>query len=551
MSADTIYALIPEMLVVLVATFVYVAGAFTSARTFWTLATTIGLLVAAGLLVDQYRGLFWPNDGSARPIAVAAVAGPLAIDLFGMYARFLALGVGLVFTLILTPGAVRPRPGQESPSGAPENFLPESLGSLLLIVAGLMLVAGARDLALVFLGLELISIPTYILLFLAPRSAGPEGEIRGHEATAKYFFLSILSSAVLLYGFSFLYGVAGSTDLARIAQALGAESAPSAPAKIGLALVVAGLAFRLALVPFHFYAPDVYQGTSLANAGLLSIVPKIAGVLVMTRVLIVAAPGLESFGWRIALVLSMLTMTLGNLLALWQRNLRRMFAYSSIAHGGYLMIGLASAFALAGAERRFDGVAAALVYLSVYAIASAGAFAAWTYLGRDDRPIENVAELAGLCRSRPWAALAIAVSMFSLAGIPPLAGFWGKFHLFSSAIELALGDTPSGIQERWFLALSIVGVLNAAVAATYYLRVVAAMYFQPEAESRLPAQGGWGPGLAMFACLALSVAAGLYPRLLSTGATAASESTRPQATADLAAAFAGEVAPPERDAIRR
>ncbi len=254
---------------------------------------------------------------------------------------------------------------------------------------------------------------------------------------------------------------------------------------VGMVLVVGGLGFKIAAVPFHFYAPDVYQGTTNTNAGLLAVVPKIAGIVALVRLVSTTLPPDTAIGWQLALVLAIITMTVGNVCALWQRNIRRLLAYSSIAHAGYMLIG----FAVGLAAPELGGIAAMLFYLAVYALASLGTFAALTYLSSQQHEVSDMGELSGLSRAHPWIAGAIAVCMFSMAGIPPLAGFWGKLALFSGAIRLAVAD--AGSISTWFLLLAIVAALNAATAAAYYLRVIGAMYFRP-ATSTPPAEGGPG-----------------------------------------------------------
>ena len=324
----------------------------------------------------------------------------------------------------------------------------------------------------------------------------------------------MLSSAILLYGFSFLYGVAGSTDLAAVRAVLGnAAVLPTgfaALSKLAMALMFAGLCFKIAAVPFHFYAPDVYQGTTYPNAALLSVVPKAAGLVAMVRLLVMAMPGMEPYSWRVVLAVSLLTMTLGNVLALWQDDLRRLLAYSSIAQAGYMLIGLAVGLATGNAPGPWNGVAALGFYLVAYAAATIGAFAVLEHLGRPDRRLDGVEELAGLGRTRPLAAALLAVFMFSLAGVPPLAGFWGKLLVFGSALNVGGAAGAEGSLQWWFTGLAIVGVINAAVAAAYYLRVVAVMYFRtPLATPR--AQGGAGAWWAAVACALLVVGIGLYP----------------------------------------
>jgi NADH-quinone oxidoreductase subunit N len=489
----TLYLLGPEMVLVATATAIYLAGAFFQVRGGAGWLAAAGILLAAGtlLLQDQRIEMF-------SPVAAPWLSGPLVVDWFGHAARWGVLLLGLLLVMI----------GSRTQRDQPAEYF----GTLLLVLAGLMIAASASELILLFLGLELVSIPTYILLYLGRRGAAAQ------EATTKDFFLSVLSSALLLYGFSFLYGATGTMllpemRLALLQQTDGAAAAVLTP--VGLILVLAGLGFRLTIVPFHFYAPDVYQGTSNLNAGLLSTLPKVAGLLVLVRLLIAVYPEAEALAWKLALVLAILTMTLGNLLALWQDNLRRLLAYSSIAHAGYILVGLAVGMALAGpaAESSADsiglgGIGAALFYLAVYCLATLGAFAALVYLGDADRPIDGVDDLAGLGETNPLTALGLTAFMFSLAGVPPLVGFWGKLALFGGALEVdSLGGGPLRL---WFVGLAVIGVLNAAVAAAYYLRIVAVMYFRSPLASP-PVQGGPGAASAALLCAVLVVAVGLFP----------------------------------------
>jgi NADH-quinone oxidoreductase subunit N len=230
----------------------------------------------------------------------------------------------------------------------------------------------------------------------------------------------------------------------------------------------------------------------------------------------------------LALVLAILTMTIGNVCALWQKNIRRLMAYSSIAHGGYLLIGLAAASAAsaAGDESLRGGITAMLFYVLVYALATMGTFAALAYLGSSRREIDGVDDLAGLGRSQPVIAGAIAIFMFSLAGIPPLAGFWGKLTLFGSAVQLATTSSTGGI-SLWFTVLAIVGALNAAIAAAYYLRIVAVMYFQPTTRS-VPAAGGTSAFAATALCALLVVAIGILPGRLIDASSQSEQFLQPR-----------------------
>jgi NADH-quinone oxidoreductase subunit N len=503
----TIQLLAPEVLLIVAASAMFVAAAFTRNRAWWAFSSIVAYGGAAVVLASQA----WPG------LASSIATGPIIIDPMSLGLRWLALLVGLVFTLI----AARL---------ADEDLAGEYFGCLMLVAAGLMITSSANELVLLFLGLELISIPTYVLLFLG------RNDRASAEATMKYFYLSILSSALLLYGFSFLFGlgkttlIAGTASVPGIREALAAPQAgnPLAPlAPLALVLIVAGLGFKLAIAPLQFYAPDVYQGTTSANAGLLAVAPKIAAVAALIRLVVIAMPPTAEFAWQLALILAILTMTIGNVCALWQRNIRRLLAYSSIAHGGYLLIGLAAAAAAnAATQGAFrGGVTAMLFYVLVYALATMGAFAALAYLGSARRDLNDVNELSGLGRTQPLIAGALAVCMFSLAGLPPLAGFWGKLNLFASAIQLAV-SAPSGL-AYWFTVLAVAGAVNAAIAAAYYLRIVAVMYFQPAAEP-VAASGGPTARLAAIVCAGLVVAVGAWPGGFLDIAVRSEAAARPQ-----------------------
>jgi NADH-quinone oxidoreductase subunit N len=512
---STIQLLLPEITLITAATIIYLLGAFASLRQGATLLAGAAILVAAGLLLSQSGAIEPSAVANAKPVSLAN--GPLVVDLFSYSVRWGILVVGLVITLI---GGNRESTSQS-----------ESTGSVLLMLAGLMLIAAGNELTLIFAGLELVSIPTYIILYVGRHDA------RGQEAASKYFFLSILASAVLLYGFSLLYGVSGSTKLAQIAAAVSSQENGWATTLVPLAMlfVFAALAFRLTAVPFHFYAPDVYEGTSNANAGLLSTLPKIAGLAAITRILLAGLPGWESLGWKVALVVAVLTMTLGNILALWQTNIRRMLAYSSIAHAGYLLIGVAVALAArsisAASEAanasviQINGLGTSVFYLASYILATLGTFAALTYLSSGPKQLSTLDEIAGLNRRNPVVALMMAIFMFSLAGVPPMVGFWGKFTLVMGALTLDETNTVTGGSLRpWFVGLAIVTVLNGAIAAAYYLRVIGAMYFRASDRNTLDRRAFSGPGLATAICVAAVVGLGLMPRQLMDASNRAGKS---------------------------
>jgi NADH-quinone oxidoreductase subunit N len=511
-SIETVGLLLPEVVVVAVATFIYVAGTFCDCRRAWSWLALGGLALAAVFLYRQ------PTE--------SVFNGPLAADSLGIYVRWMSLAVGALLVLLTARSASH---GQA----------PEIMGSLLLLIAGMMLVSISGELVLLFAGLELVSIPTYVLLYLGRRDAPSQ------EATTKYFFLSILSSAVLLYGFSFLYGLSGTTVLAEMAQRLAdgsvAENVRPLAVVAGV-LVFAGLCFRIGAVPFHFYAPDVYQGTTHANAAMLSFAPKLVGLVALVRIVSLGLPGMEGLGWRVALVVAMLTMTLGNTMALWQDNVRRLLAYSSIAHAGYLLIGVAVGFAHAGGGEPFGaaGLSSMLFYLVVYAIATTGAFAVLDYLGTHDRPVDNVDELAGVGRTHPFAGVAMALFMFSLAGVPPMAGFFGKLTLLFGAVGEGYEVHSGTTLNAWFLLLAVVAVLNSAISAAYYLRIVAAMYFRSPLGS-LPGQRNPSAWLAMFASAVAVLVLGILPGPVRQSAAAARDALlsveRPEPAASAQAAL--------------
>jgi len=509
----TISTIWPELMLVGLATWIIVLSAFQKSRWWWSVFAVCcyGLAALAMFRQDSY---LWPvfAAGNAEPYT-----GPIAVDFLAHGARWLALVMGVLFTLMLS-------------GGARDELHGEITGCLMLLTTGVMIACEANDLVLLFLGLELISIPTYVLLFLT-RNGRPAA-----EATVKYFFLSILSSALLLYGFTFLYGIAGSTNLSDIHAAMSGTKLEAGEllslAPVALVLIVAGLGFKIAAAPFHFYAPDVYQGAANTGAGLLATAPKIAGIIVLLRLVVFAMPAASGVAWQLMMTLSLFTMTIGNVCALWQNDIRRMLGYSSIAHSGYMLIGVTTALALPATGDA--GVSAVLIYLTVYCLASATVFAALTFLSGPGREVSGLRELDGLGKTRPAAAAVIAVSMFSLAGIPPLAGFWGKFSLFGGALQTASATGNSNV-SFWLYVLVIVGALNAAIAAAYYLRVVSAMYFR-EQVADTPARGGEGAMVAMAIAAILTCFTGASPHGVAKLADIASKSVRSSVIAESKAA---------------
>jgi NADH-quinone oxidoreductase subunit N len=379
----------------------------------------------------------------------------------------------------------------------------ECCAMVLLSLAGIGLVAVADDWLLLFFALELVSVPTYVLV------AGSSTDARAQEAGVKYFFLGAMSAALTVYGLSFLFGAGGTTtiigpdgSLAAAQRHLDMFSKQYALMVIGLSLVLAGIAFKMAAVPFHFYAADVYEGAASPVTGLLGFVPKIAGVVAIVKLLTLTgwrwhfAPELFWLIW----VLAAATMTVGNVIALLQGNVKRILAYSSIAHSGYLLVGLLTGVFRDGPMN--NGIAAVLFYIAAYGVTNLGAFAILSYLEHRGRPVEQLSELAGLSREHPFCALGFAICLFSLMGMPPTAGFLGKVFIFSSALSS---------NDFALITLGVLGVLNSAVAAVYYLRMIAACYLrEPTATLTAPPRAALESAIAV--CAALVLLLGIMPR---------------------------------------
>lgn len=478
---QTLLLLLPELLILTVGTAMMTAGAFVRLpRLVWSVASAVTLVVALVVLLAVH-------GEAVDPYTAVAVNDPLS-----WYGR-------LVF--LLTGGILLAMACDQVDNARAAEFF----GALLLIFAGAMIVAAANEIVLMFVGLELVSIPTYLLLYLPRRTEVTQ------EAATKYFYLSIFSSALALYGLAFLYGLVGVSNLKALAYL--AHTAPGVPqlqfAVIAVLFVTAGLGFRVAAVPFHFYAPDVYQGSPTVLAALLAWVPKGVGFVALLRLLAAIFCGGNAVASKaviLAWIIAVVTMTLGNTVALLQDNLKRLLAYSSIAHAGYLMVGLTVAFRNdPSTVAAFLGGQGILFYLVVYALMTLGAFAVILALDSPERPVETVDDFSGLGRTHPLYALAMALCLFSLAGVPPMAGFWGKFYVFASAFA-ASPDDESGM----FTLLAVIGVLNAAIGAYYYLRIVVVMYLRPAPERPVQPRRRWPIAAAVGVCAGLSLFFGLY-----------------------------------------
>jgi NADH-quinone oxidoreductase subunit N len=364
---------------------------------------------------------------------------------------------------------------------------------LLISTSGMITMATAADLIVMFLGLELLSLPLYIL------TAFERQALNSLEAGFKYFLLGAFSSAFFLYGIALVYGATGTTSLSRLAGLL-PGSAVNDLLLIGFGLLLVGFAFKVGVVPFHWWTPDVYEGAPTAITAFMSVATKAAAFGAFFRVFVASAPA-PVMDWRIALaVLAVLTMTLGNVAALLQSNIKRMLAYSSIAHAGYILIALVAMDPA--------GTSGAIFYLVAYTLTNLGAFAG--VIALSDGPCErlNVSDYAGAARSHPLVAAGMSICLLSLAGFPPFAGFVGKFLIFGSAV--ATGWT-------W---LAVVGVLNSLVSVYFYLRPVVQMYMHEPvpAWDKANNPAAFGPvqvaplvGLALLVVVVGVIALGIFP----------------------------------------
>ena len=367
---------------------------------------------------------------------------------------------------------------------------------LLFATLGMMMMISANDLISLYLGLELQSLSLYVV------AAFRRDTVRSSEAGLKYFVLGALSSGMLLYGCSLVYGFSGTTGFDELARILTSDTEPSLGLIVGLVFVLTGLAFKISAVPFHMWTPDVYEGAPTPVTAFFATAPKIAAVALFVRVMMGPFGGLFDQWQQVVIVISVGSMVLGAFAAIMQSNIKRLMAYSSIGHMGYVLIGLAT-----GTEK---GIGAIGVYMAIYLVMNLGVFACILCMRRDGLMVEQIDDLKGLARTSPLMALALGMLMFSMAGIPPLAGFFGKLLIFQSAIESGL------------YSLAVIGVLSSVVAAFYYLRIVKIMYFDEPADAfDTPLGGGLklvilGSSLAM-----LVIPVALNPFVTSAGVAAA------------------------------
>ncbi len=421
-----------------------------------SLASLLGiLLLGLGLYVDDDETLGWVTLIGFGLTAVASLLlagqkvstlnGTFALDGYAVFFDVLFLVAGMVVVLMSMTYLER--------TGIPAG---DYYALISFAIAGMIVMASATDLIVIFLGLEVMSISVYVL------AGAWRTQPRSNEAAMKYFLLGAFATGFLLYGIALIYGATGAFRLDQIAAALpGGEAHRMLIA--GVAMLIVAFGFKVAAVPFHMWTPDVYEGAPTTVTALMAVAVKAAGFAAFVRVFLHGLAGIHA-EWSVLLwVMAALTMTVGNVLALAQQSVKRMLAYSSIAHAGYVLVALIAAGA--------NGGTAALFYLLVYSFMTLGAFGVVAAIGEAGEPNESLDDYAGLGFRRPLLGVTMTIFMLSLTGIPPLAGFAGKLYVFTAAVR------------EGYYVLAVIGVLNSAISAAYYVRVLIAMYLTPGAEA--------------------------------------------------------------------
>ena len=434
-------AMLPELSLAIGAMALLMVGAFSRPeRGELVLWLAVGVLALTGVFVAMGEG------------TVTLFSGSFIVDPYARMLKLMAL-VGAAVALIMSVNFWRDTDGGvkfEYPVLA------------LLATTGMLMMISAYDLIALYVGLELQSLALYVVAAFKRDSA------RSSEAGLKYFVLGALSSGMLLYGASLIYGFTGSTEFSQIASAV-QPSGANLGLIFGLVFLLAGFAFKISAVPFHMWTPDVYEGAPTPVTAFFAAAPKIAAMALFVRVVVSAFPAVTMEWQQIVIFLAIASMALGSFAAIGQHNIKRLMAYSSIGHMGYALVGLAAGTA--------EGVQGVIVYLAIYLVMTLGTFACILALRRDGKMVEEISQLSGLSRTSPAMALMLAVLLFSLAGIPPLAGFFAKFYVFLAAIESRL------------YVLAVIGVLLSVVGAFYYLRIVKIMYFDEPVERFEPMPG--------------------------------------------------------------
>jgi NADH-quinone oxidoreductase subunit N len=433
------------------------------------LATIVLIGFAAGVFFAVHQWGWQPAK---------AFYGMISVDKFSVGFNCLFI-ISAVLTLMLSLNSLE---GQYL-------LYSEYFALIIFATVGMMLMASSSHLLALFLGLETLSISLYVLAGFRRTDA------KALEASFKYFLLGAFASGFLLYGIALIYGSIGSASLTALAEAMSRPSS-GAPANqtllaTGLALMVIGFGFKIALVPFHTWAPDVYQGAPTPIAAFMATGSKAAGFAALLRLLLGAGIMNEPVWQNLFWLMAVATMTIGNIIALRQENLKRMLAYSSIAHAGYILVG-----AVASNETGHAGV---IFYLLSYTFMNVGAFGVVAFLAKSDKEYASIAEYRGLAYRRPFAAVAMAIFMFSLSGIPPTAGFLAKFYVFSGAVQAG------------YIWLVVLGVTNSMISLYYYLGVVVAMFMQEPEEEKAPVTPLPAVGLALAIAIFGTLYLGLFP----------------------------------------
>jgi NADH-quinone oxidoreductase subunit N len=434
-----LYPVLPELVLAVGAMVLLMVGAFQERAVTAVNWLAILLLIAAGLVIA-----WLPAE------RLEAFGGSFVLE---PYARFLKL-------LALTGSATAILMSLDYLDREKQNRFEYPI-LILLSTAGMLMLISAADLIALYLGLELMSLSLYVV------AAINRDSVRSTEAGLKYFVLGALSSGMLLYGASLIYGFTGTVSFAGIAKA----SANGGVGLIfGLVFLFAGFCFKVSAVPFHMWTPDVYEGAPTPITAFFAAAPKVAGIAIFMRVAIDAFPEIVPQWQQIVVFVSIASMVLGAFAAIGQRNIKRLMAYSSIGHMGFALVGLAAGTA--------EGVQGVLIYMAIYVTMTLGTFACILSMRRDGQMVEEIGDLAGLARTNPPMALFLALLLFSLAGIPPLAGFFAKFYVFLAAINAGL------------FALAVIGVLASVVGAYYYLAIIKIMYFDEPAKpfERMPVE---------------------------------------------------------------
>ena len=481
MSWSDVGTIAPVVIAVLVAAAVLIVDMGAPGRREPIVVTALGGLglVAVSILIQA------GHTGSA-------FGGAYSLDKLTVFLDMLFVAIAAL-TIMFAGDYLEPR-------GLP---IAEFSAVLIFAVTGAMLVAGSTDLLLLFVALELMVLPGYMLAGFARQDP------YSTEGAIKYFLLGSFSSAILLFGLAYVWGITGTTRVDGVAAALTtaiAHGSIQPGLAMGLAFMSAGVAFKMAAVPFHYWTPDAYQGSPTPVTAYLSVGPKVGAFAIALRLFVGALGPLKADWLPVVIVLAAATMTLGNLVAITQDNVKRMLAYSSIAHTGYILVGLA---AYAGGQA--SGLSAILFYGAAYTFMNMGAFAVVTALQRRPGVSSQIATFAGLGRRDPWLGALMALFLLSLTGIPPLAGFWAKAYVILAAVQAG----------GWLSALAVLAMINAAAAAFYYLRVVVYMYMREPAEEAAPSS----PGLLFRAGLAVTGVAtlifGFFPALVTAATNAA------------------------------